>query len=181
MQLKFIFRFAKHQKSLYSIMIKKRKNEFLQSDSIIPNEEDYDKLIEAEEEYDESARLKKLVLLFAIPLFFILGFLFRSKFNPEIKQEKIAEYQATQQEKINEKKIAETNQLISDAAKAFKKNEFNKAVFLYRQAISYEPRKIEFQEKLLLTLEESCKKENEIHCNAIEKAKERLENLKEKK
>jgi hypothetical protein len=162
-------------------MRKRRKTEFLQSDSIIPNEEDYDELIEAEEEYDESARLKKLVLLFAIPLIFILGFLFRSKFNPEIKPEKIAEYQATQQEKINEKKLAEANQLISDAAEAFKQNEFNKAVFLYRQAISYEQKNIELQEKLLLTLEESCKNENEIHCNAIEQAKEKLENLKGEK
>ncbi len=162
-------------------MRKKRKGEFLKSDSIIPNEEDYDNLIKAEEEYDESARLKKLVLLFFIPLIFILGFLFRSKFNPEIKHEKIEEYQATQQEKINEKKIAESNQLILDAEEAFKEKEFNKAVFLYRQAISYEPRNIDLQEKFLLTLEESCKNENEIHCNAIEKAKEKLENLKSEK
>lgn len=162
-------------------MRKKRKTEFLQSDSIIPNEEDYDKLIEAEEEYDESARLKKLVLLFAIPLIFILGFLFRSKFNPAHQQGIIEEYQIQKQEKINEKKLAESNQLVSDAAEAFKQNEFNKAVFLYRQAISYEQKNIELQEKLLLTLEESCKNENEIHCNAIEKAKERLKNLKEKK
>ncbi|MFK8009889.1 MAG: hypothetical protein AB8H03_26275 [Saprospiraceae bacterium] len=162
-------------------MRKKRKSKFLESDSIIPNEEDYDNLIKAEEEYDESARLKKLVLLFAIPLVLILGFLFKSKFNPEIKLEKLEEFQATQQEKINEKKLAEAKQLVLDAEEAYKKNEFNKAVFLYRQAISYQSKNIKIQEKLLLTLEESCKNENEIHCNAIEKAKERLENLKSKK
>ncbi|MFK7770930.1 MAG: hypothetical protein AB8F94_02280 [Saprospiraceae bacterium] len=161
-------------------MRKKRKNEFLKPNSIIPNEEDYDNLIKAEDEYDESARLKKLVLLFAIPLFFILGFLFKSKFTPEIKHEKLEEFQALKQEKINKKKLAEANQLIFDAEEAFKKNEFNKAVFLYRQAISYEPRNIEVYEKLLLTLEESCKSKNEIHCNAIEKAKEKIEKLRSK-
>jgi len=162
-------------------MRKKRKNEFLQSDSIIPNEEDYDKLIEEEEKYDESARLKKLMLLFAIPMIFILGFLFRSKFNTEIKQEKIEEYQATQQEKINEKRLAELNQLVSDGAEALEKNEFEKAVFFYRQAIGYEPTNMDFQEKLLLTLEKSCENKNEIHCNSIEKLKERMENLKSEK
>ena len=161
-------------------MRKNRRNEFLKPNSITPNEDDYDSLIKAEEEYDESARLKKLVLLFAIPLVFILGFLFKSKFNPEIKQEKLEEYQALEQEKINEKKLIEANQLILDGESALKENEFNKAVFLFRQAISYEPNNIELNEKLISTLEESCKNENEIHCNAIEKAKEKLERLKSK-
>lgn len=161
-------------------MRKKRKNEFLQSDSIIPNEEDYDKLIQAEEEYDESVRLKKLVLIFAIPLVFILGFLYQSKFNPELKQKKLEEYQAAQQEKVNERKATETKQLIVDAEAALTKNEFEKSIFLFRQAISYSPKNIELQEKLLLTLEESCKNENEIHCNAIEKVKEKIEKLKDK-
>jgi hypothetical protein len=162
-------------------MRKKRKNEFLQPDSIIPNEEDYDNLTKAEEEYDESARLKKLVLLFFIPLLFILGFLYKSKFNPEIKSEKLAQFKAQQQEEINEKRLSKSNQMITDAEIAFTKNEFTKAVFLYRQAMSYQPRNIKLHEKLVLTLEESCKDENEIHCNAMEKAKEKLEVLKVKK
>ena len=106
-------------------MRKKKKNEFLQSDSIIPNEDDYDNLIKAEEEYNESARLKKLVLLFFIPLSFILGFLYKSKFNPEVKTDKLEQFKAQQQEEINEKKIIESNKMISDAELAFTKNEFN--------------------------------------------------------
>lgn len=162
-------------------MRKKRKNEFLKSDSIIPNEEDYDNLMQAEEEYDESARLKKLVLLFTIPLIFILSFLFKSKFNPEIKQEKLIEYQASQQEKINQEKKAEAEKMISDAESALTKSEFEKAVFLFRQAISYEPRNIKLQERLLSVLEQSCKNENEMHCNAMKKVKEKLEKLKGEK
>lgn len=162
-------------------MRKKKNKEFLQPDSIIPNEDDYDNLIKAKEEYDESARLKKLVLLFFIPLFFILSILYKSKFNPEIKLEKIEQFKAQQQQKINEKKILEANQMILDAESAFTKNEFNKAVFYYRQALSYQPENIKIYEKLILTLEESCKNENEIHCNAMEKTKEKLGKLKIKK
>ncbi|MDG1432901.1 MAG: hypothetical protein P8M17_02725 [Saprospiraceae bacterium] len=159
-------------------MKKRIKNKFLPTDSIIPKKEDYDNMIHEEREYDESARLKKLVLLFAIPLFFILGFLFKSKFNPEIQYDKLEEHQATLQEKINEKKIAEINQMVSDAKIARKKDEFDKAVFLFRQAISYEPKNIDLHINLLLTLEESCKNENEIHCNSIVNVKEKLEKLK---
>ena len=156
----------------------KRKNEFLKSDSIIPNEDDYDKLIETEEKYNESARMKILVMIFIIPLFLILGFIFKSKFNPEYQQEKLEEYKAKQLVETNNKKLLESNQLISDAEEAFIIKDFNKAVFLYRQAISYHPKNISILEKLILTLEESCKNENEIHCNAIEKAKEKLEKFK---
>lgn len=162
-------------------MRKKKKNEFLKSDSITPNWDDYDKLIEVEKEHDESARLKKLVLLFFIPLIFILGFLYKSKFTPEVKSEKLEQYKAQQQEKNNEKKLLEANQIVLDAEEAFIKNDFHKAVFLYRQVIGHQSNNISIHEKLLLTLEKSCENENEIHCNAVEKAKEKVEALKEKK
>lgn len=158
-------------------MRKKKKNEFLKPDIIIDNEEELDNLINAENEYDESSRLKKLVMLFFIPLFFIIGFLYRSKFNPEVKSDKLEQFKAKQQEEIKEKKLLEFNQMVSEADESFTKKDFNKAVFLYRQAISYQPNNISLQEKLISTLEQSCKNENEIHCNAVEKAKEKLENI----
>jgi len=159
-------------------MRKRKKKEFLKNNSIIPNDGELDNLINAENEYDESARLKKLVLLFLIPMIFILGFLFKSKFNPEIQQEKLTEYEAQQQAKTNKKRTAEIQQLITDADAASEKKNFTKAAFLYNQAISYEPKNVAFHEKLLLTLEESCENDNEMHCNAIEKAKAKLERLK---
>lgn len=159
-------------------MRKKRKNEFLKSDSIIPNEGDLEDLINQEEEYDESARLKKLVMLFAIPLVLILGFLYRSKFNPSYQEEKIAQYHAQNQEKKNQKKLEEANLLLIESEKALEQKEFTKAVFLLRQAISYQPQKMEFHQKLLATLETSCQQENEIHCNAIDKVKEKISKLK---
>jgi hypothetical protein len=162
-------------------MRKKKKNEFLKPDIIIDNEEELDNLIKAENEYDESARLKKLVMLFFIPLFFILGFLYKSKFNPEVKSDKLEQFKAKQQQGINKKKLLEFNQMVLQADNAFKKMDFNKAIFLYRQAISYQPNNITLHEKLVSTLEKSCKNENEIHCNSIEKAKEKLEVLKENK
>ncbi len=162
-------------------MRKRKKNEFLKPDSIIPNEDDYDNLIKAEEEYDESARLKKLVMLFVIPLVFILGFLYKSKFQPEIKIDKLEEFKTQQQAEINQKNLVEFSQIILDAENASMEKDFNRAVFLFRQAISYQPQNIEIYEKLVATLEESCKEDNEIHCNAIENAKNKLENLKERK
>ncbi len=162
-------------------MRKKKKNEFLKPDIIIDNEEELDNLIKAENEYDESARLKKLVMLFIIPLIFILGFLYKSKFNPEVKSEKLEQFKAQQQEEVNEKKLLEFNQIVLEAEAAFAKKDFNRAVFLYRQAISYQPNNISLHEKIVSTLEESCKNENEFHCNALEKAKEKLEVLKANK
>jgi len=160
-------------------MRKRKKNEFLKNDSIIPNEEDYDDLIKKEEEYDESARMKKLVMLFAIPLILILGFLYKSKFNPEHQQQILEKYQAEKKVKSDEKKLSESNQLIKIANEAIEKKDFEKAVFLYRRAISYQPKNIELHKMLIATLEESCKsiKENEMHCNAIEKARKKLGKL----
>lgn len=165
-------------------MRKKKKNEFLKSDAIIPNEGDLEDLIHQEEIYDESARLKKLVMLFTIPLIFILGFLYRSKFNKEYQEEKVAQYHAQKQEQQeqkkqeqNQKKLEEANLLLVDADKALEQYEFTKAVFLIRQAISYQPQKIEFHKKLLSILEKSCEQENEIHCNAIEQSKEKIKKL----
>lgn len=162
-------------------MRKKKKNEFLQPDIIIDNEEELDNLIKAENEYDESGRLKLIALLFIIPLIFILGFLYRSKFEPELNFDKLEEYKAEHEERSNQRRILESKKMISGAESAISKNDFNRAVFLYRQAMSYQPKNISIQEKLVSTLEESCKNENEIHCHAIEKAKKKLEALKENK
>ena len=158
---------------------KNKKSSFRNREMIHSNEPNLDETSLMKDEYDESARLKMIAIIFSIPLFLFIGYIFTTKYNIPQDPEKIEAFKETQQAKKNEKNSIESQKITQGADGAFKSKDYIKAVFLYRQAISYQTKDINLYKKLLLALEASCENENTFHCDSIEKTKNKLEILEE--
>ncbi len=132
-------------------------------------------------EYQESPVLKKIVTYAAYLLVAILLFLFISKRASinQINADKVPEQKRSKAKQIE---LGETysafKSLDIQGDKAAQEEDYFKAIFNYRQALSLDEGNIQTYEKLAAALGKSCEGGNEMHCNSIEKTKQRILQLK---
>ena len=85
--------------------------------------------------------------------------------------------QAAQKEKEFVTNVAEINELKIKADSAYHAADYFATVFFYKQVLTIDEADIEVHQKLIEALKASCENGYDIHCDAIEKARQRLNAL----
>ena len=85
--------------------------------------------------------------------------------------------QAAQKEQETVNNVLEIKLLKTQADSAYQASDYFATVFFYKQILSIDENDIEVHKKLIEALKASCENGHDLHCDAVEKAENRLELL----